>query len=179
MLNNMDKFEYEPPYGEKVDVTIKVSRYVNNDNLYVGMDAFDTESNEKYPFTDITVNIEALPYLHSAIDTNNNGMLSITNFLIENDLALPTGEYQQSGFCVYPVYRFNAELLEKLDPEPFHEYQKAHGIELQHGHARNEKGLASVDELVKDAKGRTFEKDQNHLNNEKGLNHRSDTIGER
>ena len=41
------------------------------------------------------------------IDTNNLNAFLIERFLQENQIATPTGEYGQSGFCTYPEYRFD------------------------------------------------------------------------
>lgn len=34
-------------------------------------------------------------------------------FLVENDLAYPLGIYEQSGYCVYPLFKFNINKIKK------------------------------------------------------------------
>ena len=58
------------------------------------------------------------------IDTNNLNAFLIERFLQENQIATPTGEYGQSGFCTYPEYRFRANRLQELDPEGYAGYLK-------------------------------------------------------
>ena len=119
-------FDYTSFFGGKYEVEITVNSYVDNKNLYVGLNYYDEEMEGMFPFTAVTVNVDKLPYLQAAIDTNNNGH-SIIEFLEENGLGKLTGEYQQSGFCTYPVFKFNEEKLQELCPEEFEEYKQLHG----------------------------------------------------
>jgi len=63
------------------------------------------------PFAMITVNIDyplsGDKETTAFIDTNNLNAFLIERFLQENQIATPTGEYGQSGFCTYPEYRFD------------------------------------------------------------------------
>jgi len=120
-------FTYASAYGS-YEVKPKVNCYVDYNNLYVGLDYFDKEFGTWDPYGDITVNICPLPYLESAIDTNNNGG-EILNFLEDNGFAVPTGKFLRSGFCTFPVYRFNEAALEKIDPVNFAEYRKSRGMD--------------------------------------------------
>ena len=36
------------------------------------------------------------------------------SFILDNELGENTGETMRSGFCVYPLYKFNQEKLENL-----------------------------------------------------------------
>ena len=148
-MNSDNSFEYKTRYGdiERVEVTLDI--YAHYDNLYLGMDYYDAELGGKVPYTDITVNAIKMPYLYSAIDTNNNGE-EIMTFLEENGFGEDTGRVVSSGWCVYPIFHFNEETLQRMAPYEFREYQKAHGIER-----KKERPLA---DLAQEAKGRSVEK---------------------
>lgn len=103
----------------------KISTYVNNDNLYVGFDFYDPDFGGIDHFADITVNVQRLPYLQCAINTNLNGQ-QIVNFLLKNDFGYFTGGSQNSGFCSFPVFEFKEERLRQIDSETFEAYAKAH-----------------------------------------------------
>lgn len=104
----------------------RLNFYVDNDNLYLGLVSEDLEWGGLEPYCDVTVNIDPLPYLHSCIDTNNNGAKMIA-FLEQNGFGEDTGMHMFSGFCLYPVFRFNEDKLREIDPEMFDAYAKAHG----------------------------------------------------
>lgn len=122
------QFEYRTRHGnaEQVEVTLDIYAYYNN--LYLGMNYYDSELGGWDRYTDITVNITEMPYLYSVIDTNNNGE-EIVAFLEENGFGEDTGKVVSSGWCVYPIFKFNEEILQHIAPYEFREYQKAHGIE--------------------------------------------------
>lgn len=97
-------------YGE-YEVSLKINKYLNG-NLYVGMDYFDKEFGCMCPYGDITVNLIDLPKGHAAIDTNNMGT-AVLDFLKKYKLAEPIGLEIPSGFCMFPVYKFNEMELRK------------------------------------------------------------------
>lgn len=43
------------------------------------------------------------------VDTNN--LPGVEDFLEENHIAFPTGRKEDSGFCTYPEYRLNEEVI--------------------------------------------------------------------
>ena len=66
------------------------------------------------PWSMLTVNVpdtELSDKNCAFIDTNNNGN-DIVFWLMENGLGSPTARWAYSGFCSYPEFRFNMELLE-------------------------------------------------------------------
>ncbi len=88
-------------YGEEVQ--LMKSTYKNNGALYVGM--LDDEGEF---YGDITVNLPnsgTLPSDCAFIDTNN--LPNISGILAHYRLGNLTGQMARSGFCVYPVFRFN------------------------------------------------------------------------
>lgn len=127
--NSRLTLDYTSPWGGTEKVVPKLNMYLENNNLYVGFDYYDTDFENWLPYNDVTVNVGALPYLESAIDTNNNGQ-GILNFLIENGFGELTGAAIPSGFCVFPVFKFNEEKLKEIDSVEFEEYAKAHGREI-------------------------------------------------
>lgn len=120
-------FPYESTWGGIYSITLAMNRYIENDNLYLAMGAFDEDLQGLDHFADITVNVGALPYLQSAIDTNNNGD-KIMDFLQENGFGTPTGRTIRSGFCSFPVFKFNPDKLMEILPQQFKEYSLAHGV---------------------------------------------------
>ena len=91
--------------GEKV--TLIVSTYASYNNLYVGL------ISEGEPYADIAVNLEPLTDPYTAfVDTNN--LPNIDKFLTDNHIAEFLGPIQTSGYCAYPLYRFNPEIINKL-----------------------------------------------------------------
>ena len=98
-------------YGSNHPMTFRLSRYAENDNLYVGL--ITTEEGYAEPWSDLTVNL-SVPCDEncSFIDTNNNGD-EIIDWLTSNNLGKLTGKVQPSGWCMYPEFEFNMEELGK------------------------------------------------------------------
>lgn len=91
--------------GEKV--TLIVSTYASYNNLYVGL------ISKGEPYADIAVNLEPLTDPYTAfVDTNN--LPNIDKFLTDKHIAEFLGPIQTSGYCAYPLYRFNPEIINKL-----------------------------------------------------------------
>lgn len=128
MIDGKSFWNYKSPFSnDTYKVTPVLDMYTENDNLYMGFQDLDPEYGLE-PFTDVTVNVGELPYLYSAIDTNNNGE-HILSFLEENGFGELTGDCLRSGYCTYPVFKFKEEFLEKIDPEFMKEYRESHNIE--------------------------------------------------
>ena len=98
--------------GRTYDVILEQNRYIENNNLYLGLFC-PTEG----PFASLTVNIDRLPAGMAAVDTNNNPWAE--EFITGNGLGERTGRVLKSGFCIYPVYEFNMELIDELAPMPY------------------------------------------------------------
>ena len=98
-------------WGKDHPITFRLSKYAENDNLYVGMITWEEDFPE--PWSDLTVNLSVKCDKDCAfIDTNNNGD-RIVEWLTTNNLATLTGRVRQSGFCVYPEMKFNMVELMK------------------------------------------------------------------
>ena len=130
----MDKeiktYELNSEYGGKYIVSPWIDMYGNNDNLFVGLYCQDKGGEYWEPFCDVTVNTVSLAYLEGAIDTNNNGE-KIVDFLETNGFGQRTPYVVKSGFCTFPIFKFDEERLKQIDPKTFAEYQKAYGMDKQ------------------------------------------------
>ena len=66
-------------------------------------------------YTVITVNLEESDNLSDPsiafVDTNNNP--GIEQWLIKHKIAIPLGCYGVSGYCVYPLFKFNLKLIKE------------------------------------------------------------------
>lgn len=90
------------------DVNVCTSSYANNGNLAVLLDS-PTEG----PFATITVNLGKLPKGFAYVDTNNCPWAE--TFIKENKLGTFAGATRQSGYCIYPLYKFDLTKLPKGD----------------------------------------------------------------
>lgn len=107
-------------YGDEMKVQLKISQYLSNGCIYIGLSSYTEDGLE--PYGDVTVNLrEGAPDYCGYIDTNN--MPELEKFLTENDIGTFTGFMGFSGFCAYPMYSFNAEKLRELCPEGMAQYE--------------------------------------------------------
>ena len=109
---------------EELTVYPYIGQYEENGNLYLGLLYFDEESKKVLPFTDVTVNLDDLGYLQSAVDTKSNGG-KIVDFLCDNGFGDVTGTLFRSD-GPYPIFRFHEKILNEIDPEAFSAYARAH-----------------------------------------------------
>lgn len=92
-------------FNEK-EYTLEVSHYFNNNNLALIMHG------EEEPYAVMTVNLGVLfDKTMAFIDTNN--FPEAIKIIEEYKLGEPTDITRVSGFCVYPLYKFNLEEVEK------------------------------------------------------------------
>ena len=166
------EYAYLTGYDEIERVRLVTGTYVHDNNLFVGLEYFETEINGFDYFGDVTVNIDPLPPFFAAVDTNNNNAERITNFLEGNGIASKTPLVQASGFCVYPVFEYNPIPLLQADPERTVEYMVSRGIPAKDIEALKEKALGPIgryvgtagreplDQLKEEARGRAAEKNE-------------------
>ncbi len=121
-----EKLMYTDSFGDTFEVFPKIDFYKSNNNLYVGLDAYDEDLEAVDSYCHITVNLYELPYLHSAIDLTFGGEAK-PKFLEENGFGHFTGEVINNGFGKYPVFEFDEDKIREINPETFAEYAKAHG----------------------------------------------------
>ena len=95
-------------YGETYNVRPVRSHYIDNNSIAV-MLIEDTGEE----FAVITVNIADTDFLgdetHAFIDTNNCPWA--IDFLTDNNIATAEGYYGISGYCTYPLFTFNLDLI--------------------------------------------------------------------
>lgn len=95
-------------YGHTYDVTIRKTKYQYNGNLAIVLWCKDGE-----PYGNLTTNLdEKLPPDMAYVDTNN--MPDAERFIKENDLGEDTGIIAKSGYCSYPLYKFNIDKMEEM-----------------------------------------------------------------
>lgn len=93
--------------GTDYELVLTKNFYANNKNLYLGLFA-----RNEGPFANITVNIDPLPLNQAAVNTNTNPW--VEDFIVENKLGFYTGKKLKSGFCEYPIYEFDLDLIDEL-----------------------------------------------------------------
>ena len=94
-------------FGRNVKVFFTLARYSMNNNLCINM----VEVNEG-PWSTLTTNFDVVLAPDEAfVDTNNN--TGIDKILVANGIAEPTGKGIQSGFCTYPLFKFNLDKVEE------------------------------------------------------------------
>ena len=103
----MERLEYVSCYGTQ-SVAIQTSHYVDNGNLAISLSYVD-EDGDELPFTVLTVNLEPLPGYYGYVDTNNNP--GAIEFIEKNGIGEFTGRYGYSGYCSYPLYKFDKEKI--------------------------------------------------------------------
>lgn len=92
-------------FGKEYEVTAHKANYYNG-NLAIFL-TYDGE-----PYGNLTVNLsERLLPDTAYVDTNN--MPDAERFITENGLGEFTGKTKDSGYCTYPLYKFNLDKLEE------------------------------------------------------------------
>lgn len=103
----MKHYTVKTEFGTYRDITISTARYNYDDSL-----AIELISDSKGPFARLTVCIDnniKLKDNESFVDTNNCPWA--IEFIEQNKLGEYTGEFGASGYCVYPLYRFNLDTI--------------------------------------------------------------------
>ena len=98
-------------FGNPIEVLPRLGKYAQNNNLAIRL---ITKGGE--PWATLTVNLDTkLPEDHAFVDINNFDDASV--FIEENGLGEWTGGMRHSGYCVYPLYKFDLEKLKQLEKE--------------------------------------------------------------
>lgn len=101
-------------WGQEHRIALSVDRYANNGNLAVQMWCLDDEEFPE-PWSMLTVNLTKKCKKNCAfIDINNNGD-NIVDWLVKNNLGCETGNFEISGFCIYPEFEFDMDELRKYE----------------------------------------------------------------
>lgn len=98
-------FNVQTQYEKYENCVLSVGRYANNNHIALFV------MSDKGPVAVLTVNIDRIenfPEDCSCIDTNNfpEGM----DLIEELGIGEPCGALA-SGFCIYPIYKFNLEKI--------------------------------------------------------------------
>lgn len=89
-------------FGKEYEVTVHKAKYYDG-NLAIFLNCKSGE-----PYGNITVNLcERLLPDTAYVDTNN--MPDAERFITQNGLGEFAGKIKRSGFCNYPLYRFNLD----------------------------------------------------------------------
>lgn len=107
----MKQYTIETDYGTYNDIAITTDHYRFDGSL-----AIELVSESEGPFARLTVCLQddlGLPYFldedEAFVDTNNCPWAE--EFIKENRLGKPTGRTARSGWCEYPLYKFNLKKL--------------------------------------------------------------------
>lgn len=100
-------------WGGEHEITFTVEHYQINNNLAIQMWCWDTSEIYPEPWSMLTVNLTKKCKPNCAfIDINNNGE-HILMWLEKNKLGMQTGNFEVSGYCIYPEFEFNMDELNK------------------------------------------------------------------
>ena len=115
-FENAKKLIANVPYLGKVELLPVVDEYEILGNIAIELLEWDDDEGYWDDFATLTINPGMwLNENEAAVDVNNNPWA--VDFIAENQIGEPTGEAVISGFCSYPVYRFNEEFLKKYKYE--------------------------------------------------------------
>ena len=118
--------EFKTRFGTAEQVMLEAGAYQDSKSLYVGMTTVDDGFPE--PYGNVTVNLPVpVPSYCAFVDTNN--MPELEDFLVKNGIAEFTGLMQQSGYCTYPLYLFDAEKMRGLCPDGMAAYEQANRLD--------------------------------------------------
>lgn len=106
----MKKFTVTTPYAEYKGCFLELNTYAVNKRP-----ALSVWSEEDGPIANLTVNVRGIRNYAgdcSAVDVNNAPWApALINKL---QIGKPTGHYVTSGYCAYPVYKFDLERIAEL-----------------------------------------------------------------
>ena len=89
-------------------IGINIGKYSRNNNTAISLDCNEGK------FATITVNFnENLDEGMAYLDTNNCSW--VEDIMKKYCLGEPTGEYKQSGFCIYPLYKLDLQAIKEFD----------------------------------------------------------------
>lgn len=98
---------------EALDAKLVVDNYVDGGGVYIGL--WVNEDGYFEPWCDVTVN---LPYSRLPLDDGEayvdvNNCPELERFITENGLGESLHIIGSSGWCSYPLYRFNMDEVRK------------------------------------------------------------------
>ena len=99
---------YHSQFGDE-NVTLHLHKYQNG-NLAIQMICHDEDGFED-PYAMMTKNFRKLENNLAYVDRNN--LPNILSFIVKNNLGEVMREVFASGYCVYPLVKFNLEEVKK------------------------------------------------------------------
>lgn len=144
-------FEYTDQYGDTEILYPQFEMYQDDDNLALIFHHYEPELEYIDEYGLATVNVYSLPFLHTTIDTNNNSE-KLVEFLEKSGFGERTGQMVRSGFCLFPVFKFNEEFLKEIDPDFYERYANAYGKKVEK--------TESLDKKIKTVKDKFSEQKQ-------------------
>lgn len=97
------------------------SVYTHNNSLYIGINEIGKDGPESYGNLTVCLG-DKLPEYHAYVDTNN--MPELVGFIKRYELGEPTGDYASSGYCRYPLYKFDKDKLAEYCQEGLDTYEE-------------------------------------------------------
>lgn len=110
------KFKLFPDSTITYTLRLSMHRYASNNSLAVLAECFDKDFDAYVPFCDVTVNLEETSMIPAFVGegfafVDENDTPGIGKTLEKAGLASFTGIMGQSGFCAYPLYKFDLDKL--------------------------------------------------------------------
>lgn len=107
----MKTYEIEQ-WGVNREVSLHCSNYANNGNLAIVVKYFDEDFECWMQYGVLTVNFEeGLPEGYAYVDTNN--FPCAKELIGSGKIGEWTGKTRVSGWCSYPLYRFDVEKIKE------------------------------------------------------------------
>ena len=97
-------------YRKKYNLKAMRSKYCNNDCLAILL--VDTDTSEDFAVLTVNLNYPLAPD-QAFVDTNNCSWAE--QFIEDNNLGEPVGISAPSGYCMYPLYKFNINDIETVE----------------------------------------------------------------
>lgn len=95
------------PDGDPGCFRLRIDEYFN-DNLYIDLFVDDT------PYSNITVNLDwRLPWYEFYVDANN--FPDAIDLLFDNNIARWSGVITKSGFCHYPLFKLEEDIIKEVE----------------------------------------------------------------
>ncbi len=146
------KIKIKDYYGEEITINPKFIRYSVTDFMGRKMTipgislTVDTSEGEE-PFAVLTKSFgEFIGMKDSAyIDTNN---CAFADTFVDLGIAQPTGLTKESGFCSYPLWKFDEEFLKQIGGEEYEQYSKAFDEYMGESYEEEEPEMESENEVI-------------------------------
>ena len=118
-MGDKGTLSYKSQFGPTYNIMLSIVNYIPG-NIAIQMSCWDSEYNFWEPYATLTVNFEDMHHntlrpFEAYVDVNN--LPNILEWIRENNLGEITDVRMSSGFCSYPLVRFNKNRLLELCPE--------------------------------------------------------------